>query len=183
MFALYAFHDQLDRVFRNVVASWENDQPDRSEISDAANNAYFVVEKLKVFRGHIEWQFPHETDAMQLLDKALQALLDDHGASLPHEVLIWWSDKRWHDKDKDIFATPDEKQTLVEIKERWFDIDRLRQKFWALKIDDKDEVFVNSYVQVDKYRWQIMQLTEERIQQVKQCLTDWLQERKDGHAY
>lgn len=100
-----------------------------------------------------------------------QALRDDYGGTIPLGVFYGWLEMRARRSDKNIFGTLEGKESMVKLWERWNDRDRIRQQFWAFDLDDASD-FPRDYP-----------ISEERIVQIKQCLLDWLQKRKDGQLY
>lgn len=149
-----------------------SDQPTYYDIRDANSNAFCLVDRLHVCQRRMRWLYPLHTDAqhvVSLIDQVLQALRDDHGGALPHEVLDCWSKNH---SDSTLFATPNEKKAMMETWRRWKDEDRLQKDFWAFRFQVENDDFL--YVRP---------IAEERILQVKQCLLEWLKKRKAGLLY
>lgn len=143
-------------------------RPNQREMYQGSFNASRVTSRLTISKRRIRQQFPHRTDVIQLIDNVLQALLDDHNGMEPDSLLfMWWENSQWY-----YFATPDEKESVISILERWEDIETLKKKFWAVKIDEHDDIGRRG-----------SKLSEERVLQLEQCLRNWLQERRDGTAY
>lgn len=147
--------------------------PGYAELLIAEDNASYVVRKLNFFRSALESRVPHHIDVVRLIDKTLEALRDDHGGVLPDNALgVWWGRRKRAFADGQIFTEPGEREAMVKIYERWKNLDRFKQKLWALYLSEDDQIF---------YKWDPC-LSEKHILQLKRCLGDWLQERKAGQA-
>ena len=146
-----------------------SDQPTDWEIFHAGSHAFHVIFMFEKCKCLIPEHFPHHIDVVRLINEVLQALRDDHGGVLPYEALEIWEDKRGrYMHDRSIFTTPEEKQAMVKIWERWNNMDRIKEEFWAFPIGNFD-FFDRPWA-----------LPEERILQLRLCLLDWLAKRKAG---
>jgi hypothetical protein len=141
-----------------------SDQPPTSEILDAACTVGYVDTVLVACKKHIKRKFPHDIEAIRLIDEIRQTFPGDLGGHQPHEMLSSWYDNRIkYRSDQRIFETAEQKRAMVKIWERWHDEGRIEQEFWALKLKDRDDCAVDFEA-----------ITEERVLQLKQFFRDWL---------
>lgn len=170
MFAIRAVGEWVTQL----LEGFNEEYPKYLDLWTAETNAIYVVHKLNFYRSALESHFPHHIDVVSLIDKALEALRDDHGGVVPENALGVWRNRRSRlFTDRQIFTEPGERENMLKVYERWKDLDRFKQKFWALYLSDDDQLTVY---------WD-PRLSEKHILQLKQCLRDWLQERKAGQAY
>lgn len=163
----------LGTLIRSFLGIEPDDQPTKKQIYDAENNAACFTLELRKCQRYMRRLFSSHTDAehaARLIAEVLQAVLEDHDGDPPYKVFHDWCKQRHHLHDKDIFATPEDKEAMVKIWERWNDKNRVLESIQVVVLANED--FTSCHP-----------VSEERILQIKQCLQDWLQKRKVGLAY
>ncbi|KAK2791442.1 hypothetical protein FQN52_004876 [Onygenales sp. PD_12] len=150
------------------------DRPTYAELYDAEFNALMVARHLVVCKETIERRYRiTNTDAIRLIDEVLQALRDDHGGTLPSEVLEFWLEKRRDNvRDHWTFSTPDEKKAMVEMWQRWDNLEKVKEQFWVFDIDNYVSKATDSLLSDPSGEISVIQ-----------CLSHWLEKRKAGEVY
>ncbi|EGC48845.1 conserved hypothetical protein [Histoplasma capsulatum var. duboisii H88] len=165
------------RWYELFVMDGNSEQPTCNEICEAKTNAYRITWGLRVFKERFQRRYPVNTDAIQLIGEVEQALRDDHGGRLPCDVLsFWWWQRLRCISDRRTFATPEEKNAMVAIYERWKDEAWIKEQFWAIK----NAACLDSSGFPDS---RLKRLSDEDCVPVLQSLRDWLAKRKNGQVY
>ncbi|OAX84554.1 hypothetical protein ACJ72_01073 [Emergomyces africanus] len=174
MFVFRRLEDWRQGVMEAFTKNTE-DRPTTEELNKAYYNFLAFYNGLDACKTAFNLFATPYTEGLELIKQVEQALRDDHGGVLPRDIFNFWWDQRYHNiRDHRTFATPEEKNAMVAIYERWKDKDKIKKQFWALPIDEPEFKFGA------RHR---TRFSDERCWQVTYCLREWLQKRKDGQVY